>query len=350
MKRIYRIILLVVLAGVILLGAGFLIPATAKYFSPQPTLPVLPTFVYQTLAPTTTRSVETMTHAVGTLITVTAAPSATPTNTSIPVVATATSTTYYYSGQSSSPAPTATQAVFQSCYNVLYPVKAGQQWLYQVSAQGRSLQVGMNVTSVSGQRGNVEVSNQATGIVSHATVECDNDIILNFPWMVVGMLFGDQVNGTVNTQYVSGVLAPSQSAFLASNWGLSWKGEYRVSGTGKVRFRGQDFDLVLNDSPLQLTCTTTAVGDAAFQSITVPAGYFARALKVVCTAVSQGAGTVNGQTVSGVVTGRTTQWFAPNVGLLKLQVDSTDINVLGLISIPLTVDGHIELIRFQPGS
>jgi hypothetical protein len=307
----------------------------------------MPTFIFQTRVPAATPVIINVPHAEGTLIVATAAPSAMPSVTVPPAFRTSTA------AAGGSTQPTATQTVTfnqtgaRACDNVLYPVKVGQHWTYKVSTQGRTGLVVMGVTSVNGQQASVDVSNQGTGIVSHALVDCQDDTILNFPFMEAGVLIGDALQGSVDTRYVSGVLAPNQSQFEAHNWGLDWQGNFSLSGSGHVRLNGTDFGLTLADSPLNLHCQTTGLGDAAFESVTVAAGTFSHALKVVCTAQTKGTGSINGQSISGVVTGQTTQWFAPNIGLLKMQVDSTSIKVLRLFSIPLTVDGNVELSSFQ---
>ncbi len=205
----------------------------------------------------------------------------------------------------------------------------------------------MIVAEVSGQQAKVDVTNLATGGFSRTLVDCDNGVIRSFPSVVGGLLLNNVTLGTLNVQYVSGVLAPSQAAFESVNWGLQWTGIYNLSGSANVPFQGNNFSLVLNKSPLTLTCQTTAFGAAAFDAITVIAGTYPKALKVICVAESLVTGTVNGQPVSGTITGRSTQWFALNVGLLKMQVDSASFSLLG-ISLPLNLDSQVELLHFQP--
>lgn len=230
---------------------------------------------------------------------------------------------------------------------MLYPVKTGQGWSYRINAQGRSLQVNMVVAEVNGQQAKVDVTNLATGGFSRTRVDCDNGVIRSFPSVVGGLLLNNITLGSLNVEYVSGVLAPSQAAFENANWSLKWTGTYNLSGSAIVPFQGNNFNLVLNNSPLTLTCQTTASGDAAFGAITVTAGTFPYALTVICVVASQVTGTVNGQAVSGTIAGRSTQWFGLNTGLLKMQVDSASFNILG-ISLPLNLDSQVELLHFQP--
>jgi hypothetical protein len=368
MDKIYRGLLIAICAVGILFGLQYFLPVTAQLFNVKgvsgiPGLPAMPTFAYEpTIAPLPliTLEIDATTQAGFFFITpastllpgVTAATTATATptlvpgaTTSIPPTATrssstgatprpsATRTPTTQSSSSQVPA-TATQAVVQNpCDNVLYPLRKGNEWVYRLSAQGRSMDV--NMVAVDADL--VDVYNQTTGVASRVFVECSNGAILNFPWAVGGMLSNSAAIGEMDVQYVSGTLAPSLADFQSKNWNLSWSGSYRLSGNASVPFRGQNFELTLNDSPLTLTCRTVA-----FESIKTANWEAPQALKIVCTGESQATGTVNGLPVSGTVTGQSTQWFA-RVGLLKMQVDSANFNVLGF-SLPLDLVGGVELI------
>src|SRR6185369_13156238 len=160
-------------------------------------------------------------------------PSATPTRAFVPAsVPTAT------------PAlPTQTPVITASnaCKNILYPARAGSKWTYFVSSPKRSGNVSMSVISVQGQQATVDAVNAGGDANVRTQVLCDQDIILNFPLLSAQKLIGDMINGTMNMEYVSGVLAPNEAAFTASNWALSWIIQYRISGSGIVNFRGRDF-------------------------------------------------------------------------------------------------------------
>jgi hypothetical protein len=379
MDKIYRILFIAVCAVGILFGLQYFLPVTAQYFNVEgvagiPGLPSMPTFAYQATieplplvtfeAPTQTGLLSLSTVTAFPAGTVTATTTITPTPppgaTSIPATATRSSaggsspprTATRIPTRQSSPVaptatpvptsiPTATQAVvLNPCDNVLYPVRTGSAWQYRITAQGRSLNVNMVVATVSGQSGLVDVYNESTGAVSRAIVECDNGVIRSFPF-IQGAMFSNL--GTINVKYVSGVLAPSLAAFINNNWGLSWQGKYTLSGVAEAVFRGQAFELTLDNAPVTLTCQTTGTGDAAFETVSVVAGT-AEALKVICTAQGQVTGTVNGLPVSGTITGRSTQWFA-DVGMVKLQVDSANFNIFGF-DLPLELDGQIELLDF----
>ena len=243
--------------------------------------------------------------------------------------------------------PSATPNIGGPCNNILYPIRQGQGWLYQVTSQGRSAQVNMVVAQVSGQQGLVDVTNGTSKAFTRTIVDCDNGAILSFPSAVGGMLLNNLTLGGFNTQYVSGILAPSQASLQNANWNLQWVANYRLSGTATVPYQGINFNLVVNDSPLTLTCHTTGSGSAAFEPITVTAGTYPQALKVVCLVNSQVTGTLNGNSVSGTLSGSSTEWFGLNTGLLKMRVDSATIS-LPLTSVQVNPDSQVELLHFQP--
>jgi hypothetical protein len=163
-------------------------------------------------------------------------------------------------------------------------------------------------------------------------------------------LIGETINGSMNVDYLAGVIAPNESAFVASNWALSWVSQYRVYGNGVVNYNGIDFSFTLDPSVVNLTCQTLGSGDASFENITVTAGTF-HALKVICRGDGQVTANLNGSQVTGTINVQATQWFAPNIGLLKSQSDYVYLNVFG-ISIPLTtktIAGTIELKSYTVG-
>lgn len=237
-----------------------------------------------------------------------------------------------------------------TCKNVLYPARAGSQWNYYVESPVRSGNVNMRVLSVNGQEATVNATDLDGDTSVTTNVLCEQDIILNFPLLSAQKLIGNMINGTMDMEYVGGVLAPNEAAFVSSNWALSWIVQYRVSGNSTINFQGRDFRADVSPSLVQMTCQTLGSGQAAFETITVAAGTF-NALKVVCRGEGQVTATVNGTQVVGSITAQATQWFALNIGMLKSQSDYAYLNVFG-ISLPLSpndVSGTIELQNFIIG-
>jgi hypothetical protein len=56
---------------------------------------------------------------------------------------------------------------------------------------------------------------------------------------------------------------------------------------------------------------------------------------------------VNGIPISGTANGRSYQWFALNIGLVKMQVEYATLDLLG-ISVSLVTDNYLELINYIP--
>lgn len=242
------------------------------------------------------------------------------------------------------PSPTAQQGT-RPCRNILYPVVTGQQWQYQSSAVNRTDIISMNVTSVGSSRGDVAINNQTTGTSKQVLVQCEGDIIRSFPSMSLDALFGSALSGDMTANYVSGVLAPNEAAFVNTNWALAWSSNYLVTGTAVVSRNDTQVSVSLNDAPVSLTCQTLATGDAAFENISVPAGTF-RALKVICTARGQVMAVVNGVSVNGTVEGQSYHWFAPYVGQVKMQVTAALVRVFD-IPFTLSTDSTLNLIGYN---
>lgn len=339
-------------------------------------LPSVPVYVYNSPTPILTNPIlPTLTLPPG-MVYVTATPApVTPVNTPIPTATATSSYSAYWSwlfpNSRVVPQPTPIQAVVivptptntqpppppaqqtpdpNACKNILYPARPGSQWTYYVNTPLRSGEVLMSVSAADNQRATVDALELNTGATARSYAVCDRDVILDFPLVSGGKLLGRIINGSINADYAGGVLAPNAAAFTASNWALSWIIQYRVYGSGTMQYNGSDFYLDLAPSNMQMTCQTLGAGNAAFETVTVAAGTF-NALKVICRGEGTAYGTVNGSQVSGTITAQSTQWFAPNIGLVKLQSDYAYLNVFG-ISIPLSqsdVAGYIELRNYVIG-
>jgi hypothetical protein len=234
----------------------------------------------------------------------------------------------------------------QQCNNFLFPIAVGQEWQYQTTALSRTDNLNMSILSVDQSQGNILVTNQSTGSTKRVEVKCDGDIITNFPFMNLNAMFGDLVKSDVEATYQSGVLIPNEKAFLDNNWALSWSSQYQVSGNTTLNNDGNQLTISMEKTPISLTCQTIAAGDAAFETVTVKAGTY-RALKVVCTEQGKAVLSINGIKVPSQIEARSNQWFAPNIGMIKMQVDSAKISVFG-ISFSVLIDNNFELNSFVP--
>ena len=230
------------------------------------------------------------------------------------------------------PIPHGFFASISKCRNILYPVTRGQIWNYQARANSHSGDVRMVIFADRDSRGLVGVANQANTLSGGAYVTCDRDVILNSLVLNAKGLLGGILNGTLKADYMSGVLAPNELAFTRNNWALSWSTSYRIYGGGLINYHGYNFILALNPFDMRITCQTLASGAAAFEKVTVSAGTF-YSLKVICTMHGVGTGRLNGIPIIGSMSEQSTQWFAPYIGLVKMQSNSVNIRIFG-VTIP----------------
>jgi hypothetical protein len=233
-----------------------------------------------------------------------------------------------------------------ACENILVPFAEGHTWTYLVTARGKTYPVDMRVSSADSEQAVVEFLPRDLGITTQAFVDCADGSLYNLPWTAAWMLMDDLVNGSVTIGYVSGELAPSHAEFLAADWDLAWTGEYSLNGSGSALFQGNEYALSLDEAPFLLSCRTAGSGQAAFEPVIVQAGSFDHALKVVCEFETQAAMTFNGVAMNGKITGTMTQWFAPYIGMLKMQVDSASIRYL-FVDVPVDVSGNVELTAYE---
>jgi hypothetical protein len=358
-RRTVSLFIAGVIIVMILLIGGAVLSVILKGSASLPPLPDVPTFSFSTSIPVATASpvppspvAATDTLPAGTatqtpqpLFILNGTP-VFPTRSNLIAARTATRTPTPLSASVQTFTPTSTSIVqqAQTCKNILYPVAAGQQWRYRVTALSRTDILNMAVLSVNNSQGSVQVSNESTGSTKQVPVQCDGDVIRSFPLLSVDALFGSSLGTNLTASYISGVLAPNEAAFLHNNWALSWSSQYLVSGTTTLNRSGANISVTLNNAPVTLSCQTLGSGDAAFETITVGAGTF-RALKVVCTESGQVSAIVNGITVSGLAEGRSNQWFAPKIGLVKMQVTAVSLRVFDL-PFSLLTDNSLELLSY----
>ena len=325
-KEILVIAAIVVLA-LIFLCAGSVLAYKMNAPAQAASLPVMPTYIYLTSTPVSSSAKMSSSPT----ITVTPTKTTQPWNKPEPLSAVPLANTTI---------PYESLISVSNCRNILYPVKRGQVWNYQARANSHSGNVRMVIISNRDSRGLVEVGNQLGTLSGSAYVTCDRDLILNSLVLNAKALFGNALNGTVKADYLGGVLAPTESVFTKNNWALSWSTSYRISGSGSINYHGYHFTLVLDPFDMRMTCQTLASGAAAFETVTVSAGRF-YALKVLCTMQGQGMGTLNGIPVTGSFSAQSTQWFAPYIGLVKMQSDNVNIKIFGF-TIPIGTSGLTE--------
>ena len=115
------------------------------------------------------------------------------------------------------------------CDNVFYPLVPGSQWVYKINTNSaeematpdpndNSNQIGNSVASVDDGKATVDSLHVSSGVITQTVVECENGAIKNFPLLALSIIFGDQVNGSIQTDYQDGVFIPSQTELVDRGW------------------------------------------------------------------------------------------------------------------------------------
>lgn len=235
------------------------------------------------------------------------------------------------------------------CENSFYPLITGTQWVYEVTSEGETSQIGITVTEVVDNQARLNALYLETGITTEINVDCENGAIINYPILLLGFLFGD-VDGEMNLQHKDGVFMPNYETFVAHNWDYSWTSQYSASGIVSAEIDGDNVTGILEESPLDMDWNTLGAGEAIFEAITVKAGEFPHAIKLEREARFDfnAEVTEEGQTVSlaAVLTLKTNIWYEPNMGMLKQEIDQASVKVYG-VNFPITMDGNLELVEFR---
>lgn len=242
----------------------------------------------------------------------------------------------------SSPTATPTPVPDGPCDNPLIPLVVGSHWTYRVTTEGgekiynlRAVErqdVGNIVTVV--EFGDEEQSVQER-------VVCLDGVIEDFPLFVMDMLFADRLNKFMNTYHDRGIYAPAYTSFAETGWVLDWQAFYLTEDGALIENPMGPPDLVIgSSSPIDLTFQM----DGSREAVTVPAGEFPQALKVLHNFTVSGTLGSGG----GHLTLETTQWYEPYVGLVRAQVDSASFTTGGQkLSVPWK--SILELVEFTPG-
>jgi hypothetical protein len=250
------------------------------------------------------------------------------------------------------PTPTATLTATPvpggPCDNPLVPLMTGNQWTYRVtSSSGGSL---YNFTAPGRQDGGnivtlVEYTDQRNNLVILEPVVCQQGVIENYPLFVLNMLFSDQLNKYLDTYHETGVYAPGSETLSQNNWVMDWQADYLTEDNATIANPGGGPSLLLlSSSPLKLSFSM----DGTREAVTVPAGDFPQAVKIILDYSMLVSITMPGSNTGTPdrLTLKTSQWFEPYIGLVRARIDSASLS--GGYSVPM--DSTIELVEFVPGN
>lgn len=238
-----------------------------------------------------------------------------------------------------------------ACANTFYPLIPGYQWVYEVTSEGETGQIGLTVTETADNQAKLNALYLDTGVTTEITVDCEDGAIINYPILLLGFLFGD-VDGELTLQNKEGVFMPDYETFAANNWDYNWISKYTASGIVEAEVDGEHVTGKLEDSPLDLAWNTLGAGEAIFDGITVKAGDFPKAIRFERESRFDFTAEVveEGQSVplSAVLVLTTNIWYEPNMGMLKQEIEQASVKVYG-VSFPITMDGSLELVEFRSG-
>ncbi len=249
----------------------------------------------------------------------TLADTATPTNTPLPT-----------------PTPTLTPVPNGPCDNPLVPLRAGDQWTYQVtSSTGEST---ISLTTLGMQNGantlaQVAYSDRKKNYTVQYPVLCQAGAIVDYPLFVMNMLFSDFLDKYVSASHVSGDYAPAYQSLIQNNWVLNWKARYLTREGITLGNPWGMADLVI---PANTQMDLSFVLSGLRESVTVPAGTFPQALKSTQTLSMTVPGTI---LLIGIG-----EWYEPYIGLVRAQINAI---LEGKLTIP--IQSTLELVTFTPG-
>lgn len=255
------------------------------------------------------------------------------------------------------PEPTESEAVVPpppeegACANVLYPLIPGYQWVYEVSWEDETSQIGVSVSEVSENEATVNAIYLGSGATTEATITCQDGAILGFPTILLGFLFGD-VEGSIDVEHQDGVFMPAHKTLEDNDWNYDWVSEYKASGIIEAEIDGDQVTGRLDESPLSISWSTLEEGEDsfAFDPVTVKAGQYPEAIKLHHeTRLDFSAELEEGglsTSLSAAIITQSSSWFQPNVGLLRQEIEQASARVYG-INFPIAVDTTIELVEFR---
>jgi hypothetical protein len=253
----------------------------------------------------------------------------------------------------SQPTETATDAPKTTgpCDNILFPLEKGNRWYYQKVSGGSTSNINLLVDSVEGTNAVINFYGTANDLTSKTEAQCKDGAIINFPISQLGMLFYDSAHGDVKLDFISGTFFPSEDAFAQAQWDYAWKTNLTATGSFQVKDPSSDqvFFAVLQNSPVALAWHTAGPGEKAREGVSVPAGNFPHAVKILLDAtINIKLQLASGDSTFGIpakLLVNSTLWFEPHVGLVKEVINSLDAEYSGT-KFPQDVDSTLILKKY----
>jgi len=243
-------------------------------------------------------------------------------------------------------APTEIPKMLGPCQNPFIPLAEGNTWQYQTTNERGVFSYSLEALAFSKDRTEtmlLRFSDTTSKISIEELVVCQDGAIDNFPNYVMDMLFADRLDKLLDTVHQKDPSMPGYDAFAAAGWKMDWSTTYLTEDNASLIDPVTKEGLVIGrSSELGLKYSL----DGTVEEVTVPAGTFeafvvAHSFEFLVTIPAKYT-----NSAAAVLTVYTTQWYAPNIGLVKSTVDKATIRSGGLeMDVPL--DGMVELTQFH---
>jgi len=234
------------------------------------------------------------------------------------------------------------------CANFLFPLAEGNTWVYEadsIDENGNPTVIEYTWT-VSGAQGNtvtLDTSFPESGTNISADITCSDGAIQNFPLTVSNISFGD-VQGAIQYTYVSGQYLPSAAQLESGDWDDTWQTVITSSGTITTGYEGQSMTITMEESPMTMNWEILERD----VSVTVPAGSFDNAIRIrqelIYELNSLSIDTIDlPMDISTTMIYETDYWFVPEVGMVKTEIQSGNIDLLGS-NFPIDMTSTTQLV------
>ena len=238
-----------------------------------------------------------------------------------------------------------------ACINVFYPLKLGNQWIYRPNLEDQSFlkassDIVISVPETRDASAVVSVINNDASINARIAFECIDGAIINFPVTELNM-GANQEGNNLKLEYVSGVYMPSEEDFSSKNWQMAWNSEYKANGQIGATYEGESFSVLLSSAPIKVDWQIMNSGTA----LEVPAGKFENVVHIqrnVEMDITKLEAPIEGKRINlpAKLKLTTQMFYAPGVGLLKMELDSVTVTFFG-INYPLEVPVSVELASYH---
>ena len=216
--------------------------------------------------------------------------------------------------------------VESACANALMPMVVGNEWVYKQITNDGVFQFTWTVIEVGETSATFEMKADEPLMMAEYTVDCEDNAIITFPTMGFEMSFGGGV-GSADIEYAhaSGVFLPSPNTLEENDWEYDWETQILLSGDVESTQGGQTFNMSLDESPWNLSWQ--AIGQ---EKITTDMGEFPESVKVMRDSEMAMNVSFEGQQFSSTLTTVESQWYSPQVGMIKSQTEETSFDMQGM--------------------